>query len=285
MSAAESLRALSRLLPERVRHASWLRLALLPDELNLVHFVIARDPTIPRVMFDVGAHIGSSLRPFVADGWRVVAFEPDPINRAELIRRHGKRTNLTIDPRALSDRCEDSVPFFGSHVSTGISSLLAFHPSHEARATVTTTTLERVVSELRIDRIGLLKTDVEGYDLIVLRGGAWDRMLPEIVVCEFEDAKTLQLGYDHRELAEFLVERGYQVLVSEWYPVVRYGAAHRWRRLVRWPCALTDTRAFGNLIACRDPRHAHSLLRIARALGPFWRSVSRLLHNRALRRA
>ena len=55
--------------------------------------------------------------------------------------------------------------------------------------------------------------------------------------------------FSARELARFLVERGYRVMVSEWFPIERYGASHTWRRFTPYPCELADPRAWGNLIA------------------------------------
>ncbi len=55
------------------------------DEIGVVHAVTRE--RAPGVMVDVGAHYGSSLRPFAKDGWRVFAFEPDPANRQKLEHR------------------------------------------------------------------------------------------------------------------------------------------------------------------------------------------------------
>src|SRR3546814_17135175 len=54
-------------------------------------------------------------------------------------------------------------------------------------------------------------------------------------------------------MARFLLEKGYRVLVSEWHPIIRYGVRHDWRRLVAYPCELSDEVAWGNILAFRDP--------------------------------
>src|SRR3546814_3008227 len=54
-------------------------------------------------------------------------------------------------------------------------------------------------------------------------------------------------------MARFLLEKGYRVLVSEWHPIIRYGVRHDWRRLVAYPCELSDEGAWGNILAFRDP--------------------------------
>jgi hypothetical protein len=79
--------------------------------------------------------------------------------------------------------------------------------------------------------VDFLKIDTEGFDLMVLKGYPWTQSpRPRVILCEFEDAKTVPLGYDFHQLAAFLVGEGYQLIISEWYPVKAYGGLHRWRR-------------------------------------------------------
>jgi hypothetical protein len=68
-----------------------------------------------------------------------------------------------------------------------------------------------------------------------------------IILCEFEDRKTQPLGYSTHEMAQYLVDHGYSVYVSEWHPVVRYGGKHQWRMLKPYPCELEDPDAWGKL--------------------------------------
>lgn len=205
------------------------------------------------VMVDVGAHFGSSLKAFAESGWRVYAFEPDPSNRAKLLDLVGSLPNVTVDVRAISDRTTENVPFFVSKVSTGISGLSSFDPSHEANGTVSTITLEKVYAEEKISSVDFLKIDTEGYDLFVLKGNPWGAVKPRVVLCEFEDKKTVPLGYTYHDLASYLMSQGYSVIVSEWYPIERYGTAGMWRCYSRYPSDLEDSRAWGNLIAASDP--------------------------------
>jgi FkbM family methyltransferase len=215
------------------------------DEVALVYAALRSDG--PGVMVDVGAHHGASLLPFADDGWRVYALEPDARNRAVLLRRFGKRLNVSVDPRAVSSTDDEIVTLFTSDVSTGISSLAPFHASHRGSEQVKTVRLDTFLAG--VDRVSVLKTDTEGWDWPVLQTFPWERMRPRAIVCEFEDRKTMPLAYSYRDLANWLVALGYVVFVSEWYPVVEYGRRHRWRSLSRYPSPLADDRAWGNLIA------------------------------------
>jgi hypothetical protein len=169
--------------------------------------------------------------------------------------------NVVVDARAVSERDGEMVHLYTSPVSTGISTLEPFHPTHMRSVQVQTVRLDTFL--VTVDEVAVLKTDTEGFDLPVLRTFPWDRLRPRVVVAEFEDRKTLPLGYDLDDMADFMVQLGYAVLVSEWYPVVEYGQHHRWRSIRRYPTALTDKGGWGNLI-CVEPPLAGSVLKQAR---------------------
>lgn len=206
------------------------------------------------ILLDVGAHHGSSLKRFAEAGWTVLACEPDSKNRARLVERFGSTSNVSVDPRAVSDKPAQDAPLFSSAQSSGISSLHAFHETHREAETVDVTTVAELVDAYALPKIDFLKIDVEGLDWNVLKGVPWNRIQPEVIECEFEDAKTLAHGYTHRDMADDLVARGYTVYLSEWHPIIRYGASHDWRQLVRYPTPLGSSDAWGNILALRqDP--------------------------------
>jgi len=90
-------------------------------EVGIVSSVLGGEPG---TMFDVGAHWGLCLAPFVERGWTVYAFEPDPSNSAKLESNYPK---AIVDSRAVSDSDGETVTLFTSDVSTGISTLSPFH--------------------------------------------------------------------------------------------------------------------------------------------------------------
>lgn len=204
------------------------------------------------LMVDVGAHRGGSLEPFLARGWRILAFEPDAENRERIQLAFGGVERLTVDARAVSNRSAQAVEFYKSQESSGISSLTPFTQRHVKVGEVDVVTLSQALEEHKIQKIDYLKVDAEGHDLFVLQGLDWTRWRPNVVLCEFEDSKTLELGYGFRDLAEFLLRWDYQVLVSEWRPIRHYGDDHRWYTLKRYPAALETAQAWGNLIAVQD---------------------------------
>ncbi|MEK7254524.1 MAG: FkbM family methyltransferase [Bacteroidota bacterium] len=219
-----------------------------------------------QVMLDVGAHFGGSLEAFARAGWRVFAFEPDPKNRQKLLALCQDLPNVKIEPIALSDKELEAMPFFSSNVSTGISSLLEFHPSHEATTLVPVTTLEKYCRENGVRRISFLKTDTEGYDLPVLRGFDWSQPHPRFILSEFDNHKTKNLGYDVREQVSLLEGNGYRVLISEWHPIEEYGKIHKWRRFVLDVSQVEGERVWGNVLAVKAADW-DALLKIAARFG------------------
>ncbi|MCC5997012.1 MAG: FkbM family methyltransferase [Oceanicaulis sp.] len=206
------------------------------------------------VMVDVGAHFGTSARYFCKLGWTLYCFEPDSKNRQVLVERLAPYPNVKIDPRAVSDKPATGLKFFTSAESTGISGLHAFRDSHAATDTVDATTVSEIIKDRNISRIDFLKIDVEGFDLNVLKGVPWDKLAPDVVECEFEDAKTLRLGHDWKHVGDYLESKGYTVYVSEWHPIIRYGIPHDWKRVVPYRGCELGPNAWGNFLAFRqDP--------------------------------
>lgn len=214
-------------------------------------------------MIDVGAHHGWAHAPFLDRGWQIFAFEPDNQNREKLLERLAKHKNkhlVSLDTRCVSNNSKKGVSFFTSEQSTGISGLSAFHETHQESQKVDITTLTDFFQDKPMPAVDFLKIDTEGHDLFVLQGYPWEKGKPVVIECEFEDTKTVPLGYTFQDLARYLVDKGYTVYVSEWHPIIRYGIRHDWRQLTRYPCELADPKGWGNLLAFRDPIDEQALV-------------------------
>lgn len=208
------------------------------------------------VAVDVGAHVGHVTRRARALGFQVVAFEPNPKMAQKFQSAHGEDEGVLLSRAALSSGAEEVRAFYTSKVSTGISTLEPFHESHLESNRVFTTSLRTFLPKWGIDDIDVLKVDTEGFDLFVLQGHDWEKIKPRVVVCEFENAKTEPLGYGSEDLAQFLVNRGYSVFVSEWFPITAYGGNHLWRTLYPYGSrAMTDS-SWGNFIAFHGEVHS-----------------------------
>ena len=239
----------------------YIRDKLLPGEVYCIYLLLKRKSS-QSIMIDVGAHVGGSLIKFAQDGWIIFAFEPDNLNRSKLIElcKRAKLTNVNIDFRAISDKRQEKLSFFRSEVSSGISGLSAFDDSHKEIQKVKTTTLENFCKNNNIDKVDFLKIDTEGWDYFVLKGLPFEKITPRIILAEFEDHKTVPQGYTWKDMVNFLIDKGYTVAVSEWYPVIKYGGNHKWRDIKIYPCELIDKNATGNLIACKNEKDMQQII-------------------------
>lgn len=237
------------------------------EETYLVYKLLKNRNGKKHIMIDVGAHHGDALMPFAENDWTIYAFEPDTKNLKTLKSQVAGLKNIIIDTRAVSDTTGKEVSFFTSDVSAGISSMAAFHESHQESNKVKTIRLTDFCKEQDIKKIDFLKIDTEGFDLFVLKGFDWENQVhPEYIVTEFEDGKTMPLGYTFVEQCIFLEERGYRLLISEWHPIVEYGKRHKWKRFTTSKKSITDKKAWGNIIATKAENYPQ-LLEMAKKFG------------------
>lgn len=133
--------------------------------------------SVGAVFLDVGAHIGIdslAAATVVGKAGRVIAFEPNPTTIAELREniRASAATNVAVQPFALTDT-EQNLTLFDSRAggNSGSSSLSARNAGDQGRPYVVRgRRLDDVVRELGLERVDLIKADIEGAELLMLRG-------------------------------------------------------------------------------------------------------------------
>jgi FkbM family methyltransferase len=176
---------------------------------------------------DAGANIGlfSLLASkIVGHQGQIHCFEPDPRNFRRLLTniRLSKASNITANKIALTDQegyvdlrmVEDDG--WGRFSSLGQPAPGVLMPRRAAKFVterVRCSTLSQYAAEKGIRRIHLVKLDVEGSELLALRGGQelLGRKDAPALICEF-NAKTLpSLGYDVATLREYIESFGYRL--------------------------------------------------------------------------
>ena len=167
------------------------------------------------VFIDVGAHVGyysllASTRVGVAG--TVVSVEPNP-STAEKLRRNirlsGAR-NISVQELACTDT-EKTLQFFqAGPYNTGGSSLSATTAGNRKPVAVRGLPLDAIVKALDLRRIDLVKIDVEGAELQVLRGmkEALAKHHPEVVI-ELIPHLLANLGASIDEVSSLLRQAGY----------------------------------------------------------------------------
>ena len=134
-----------------------------PEQTRLFRTHVTPGATV----LDVGAHVGYyTVLSAVLTGpaGKVVSFEPNPVNHG-FLRRHVQvngLTNVTIENAAVSDREGTAAFAFGSGSGTG-------RLDEAGAIQVRTLRLDDFCRERDV-RPGIVKVDVEGAELSVLRG-------------------------------------------------------------------------------------------------------------------
>ena len=177
----------------------------------------------PGVLVDVGANVGQTLLDFLSapKGSTYVGFEPNLTccqHLAQLISAN-RLENCQVIPSALGERSGISTLYrFGGDTDPGASTLRELRPALPAQpSTISMFRFDDLSDALPSDEISLIKIDVEGGELQVLRGmEATLRRRRGWILCEVlhRDRHADADDYQRRcsELMRFLEDLGYSVL-------------------------------------------------------------------------
>lgn len=175
-------------------------------------------------VFDVGANVGDLtvlFSRFITPGGVVHAFEPVPstFERLTAVTEAGARSNVVLNRIALGADSGSVIMnvYDDEHLSW---STVVERPQRPGGADVLPVRREEVPAlrldeycgREQIDRIDLLKIDVEGAELDVLRGSESLLRARAVGCCVFEfGATTLEYGVDPSAISAYLAACGYSL--------------------------------------------------------------------------
>lgn len=148
------------------------------------------------IVYDVGASVGFHSLLLATMGAKVYSFEPNPVGRASLIRQMVVNPDLPIHPLpyALSDECGPAL------LATSLRSMAYICENGE------TLVEKRTLDLLELPPPNLIKIDVEGHELKVLKGGLNKlKQFKPVILCDYHDDQTFP------EVKELLEPLGYRV--------------------------------------------------------------------------
>lgn len=191
-----------------------------------------REPNLEKIVFlslvrrgdtvmDIGANTGYYTLLFshlVGARGSVHAFEPVPPTFARLqahVQRAGRSSNVVLNNQALADEEKESTLYLPGD-DHGQAALTAHtFGSWTAEAPVQTypcraTTLDAYAATREIGALSFVKCDVEGAELLVLRGArqAIHRFTP-LLFLEVSRHWTADFAYEPADVARFLQDLGY----------------------------------------------------------------------------
>ena len=125
------------------------------------------------VVLDCGAHVGVYTRLALKAGAKlVVAIEPSPGN-VESLRRNFKDEiaagRVIVYPKGVWDK-EELMPFYQDPDNSAADSFVVRGAKDKVLAHVPLTTIDKIVAELQLDHVDLIKMDIKGATARALRG-------------------------------------------------------------------------------------------------------------------
>ena len=175
-------------------------------------------------VFDVGANVGELtllFSRFVGDGGSVHAFEASgaTFERLEIVRGATGGRNVVLNHLALSDKngvvrlhvYDDALSSFNSQAARPLKNYgLDFEPVGIEETPATT--VDDYCESNRIEKIDLLKIDVEGAEFQVMRGARRMLQSRRIRCLTFEFGQTtFDMGNRPEEIEIFLKEMNYKI--------------------------------------------------------------------------
>ena len=170
------------------------------------------------VMVDVGAHVGvhaltaaRRLRD-LGGGGRVIAFEPTEDSSAA-IRAAAERNDLPVDVvRAALGEAEGTIELRGDpRYGTFDAGVRSQFGDGEVIATAPLLTFDGWAAGAGLDRLDLVKIDIEGAEILALRGmrETLRRLRPRVLAIEVKDVVMARGPGDEAALHALLAECGY----------------------------------------------------------------------------
>ena len=168
-----------------------------------------------QVIFDVGGNIGDTALHFAKlqkNTGKIFCFEPVP----HLFKRlkHNVSINdfkgISIHNIALSDKKEDL--FFNLPQSQNSGGIFLSDNITEESKKVSSVPLDEFCSENQIDKIDVIKIDVEGFELKVLKGAmlSLKKFKPKMFI-EINDLHLHRAGGSAKEVMLLLEQVGYKI--------------------------------------------------------------------------
>lgn len=206
-----------RLPEDRIRNSIFTTGYCEKNVTELFQRIIKKDD----ILFDVGANIGWYTTLFGLHGAQCHAFEPNPqvfdrlVHNCEINKINNHK--LFLNKIALGSK-RGIVSFYNFRkLHHGLSSLSDFGRDDKEEVKVKCTTLSEYVIKNGIEKVDLIKVDVEGSESDVLRGSEsiLSRGYTPIWIFEMNVETSKHFNYRPSDILEVLQEYGYSFYIIE----------------------------------------------------------------------
>jgi FkbM family methyltransferase len=167
-----------------------------------------------KIIFDIGANVGYySLVAATNPNARIYSFEPvtPTFKKLEKNRQLNNFLNIQLNQRVVSDTNSKVRIFLGDPLNRGMSSITKSDSLSSEFEDAESVVLDEFCRIHSIETIDLVKIDVEGSEMLVLKGMA--RILESlhpVLMIEVTNETLQKFGYSIFDVYKFLAEKGYQ---------------------------------------------------------------------------
>ena len=163
------------------------------------------------VIFDVGANVGQFLIGVknILPNAAVHSFEPDPKTFEYLTKNSARLKNVTINNLALSEK-DGFLEFYQSKVSSEWSSLVKPYTGDFNLIKVDSKKLDDYIASKSVVIIDLLKIDVEGAEMLVLKGGEKTLKISKFILVEASIDRS-EDNMKSSDILKFLFDKGFEI--------------------------------------------------------------------------
>jgi FkbM family methyltransferase len=169
------------------------------------------------VFVDVGAHSGyftllAAKR--VKPTGNVLSIEPNPKIFDQLVQNIAASEIVSpiVEQVACSDSAKDEILYIHDDTNSSMSSLSHLNIANTHKVSVTCTTLDSLVEKHQLTRVDLIKIDVEGAELSVLRGALRTlRKMNPMIVLELDTRLLSGFGVTMDDVTRLLDDFDYDV--------------------------------------------------------------------------
>jgi FkbM family methyltransferase len=171
------------------------------------------------VALDVGANVGYWARLFALKAGKVFAFEPSPYLAGLLTYNCSQVPNITFEKLAVGDYVGET--YFATKIASSVGYLASASDIDACKVLVTT--LDDWCGKNKLQRIDLVKVDVEGFEEEVLVGAATtvDTFKPVLVLEFIDHLAATRSKHKGGRFFQILAEYGYEV-----FRIDKSGLAH-----------------------------------------------------------
>lgn len=198
----------------------------------LIYFGIAADDTIPLfklvregdVILDVGANIGQTslnCARLAGPSGKVFGFEPDPVNfkQCEVNKELNSYPGVTFFNFALGEEQTSVVMQLGER-NRGGNSIVNNTTNEKCSIRIDLKSMDEFAKEKNLEKISIVKIDVEGYELNVLKGAVncLRKYRPTLYI-EIDESHLKRQNHTPQDIFNFLQDHGYMIHDTDGNPV------------------------------------------------------------------